>query len=196
MACPSISFSDTTLPASLPAALVSHPTNACTVFERIEVTATAMADGGLKLRYRVVSQPGQIRLPALLPTEQADNLWEHTCCEAFIATLDGSEYREFNFSPSTQWAAYRFTDYRQRDAAFTAPMAPQISRQICADGFQLDITLGADLLPHSDSLALGLTAVVEAADGSKSYWALAHCARQPDFHLRQSFTLTLNRNTP
>jgi hypothetical protein len=45
-------------------------------------------------------------------------------------------------------------------------------------------------------LQLGLSAVIEAADGSKSYWALAHCATQPDFHLRQSFTLTLNRNTP
>ena len=37
--------------------------------------------------------------------------------------------------------------------------------------------------------------VIEAADGSKSYWALAHGASQPDFHLRQSFALTLHRTT-
>jgi hypothetical protein len=45
-------------------------------------------------------------------------------------------------------------------------------------------------------LDLALTTVIEASDGSKSYWALRHGAAQPDFHLRQSFTLALKRNTP
>jgi hypothetical protein len=39
---------------------------------------------------------------------------------------------------------------------------------------------------------LGLTAVLENQDGTKSYWALAHHGGKPDFHLRSSFELTLN----
>lgn len=125
----------------------------------------------------------------------ADGLWQHTCCEAFIAGKDCSAYREYNFSPSGQWACYRFTGYRQRDPAFTASSRPPIVLRPEADGFQLDATLPADLLPASQTLVIGLSVVIEAADGSKSYWALAHGASQPDFHLRQSFALTLHRTT-
>lgn len=150
------------------------------------------ADGGLSLSYRVRHQPGAIRIPAPLPSGPADGLWQHTCCEAFV-TEDGDGYREFNFSPSGQWAAYRFTSYRERDAAFVADAAPQISFNLLADGFVLHATLPAALLPSGHALRFGLTAVIEAAAGNKSYWALTHCAPQPDFHLRQSFALTLNR---
>ena len=78
---------------------------------------------------------------------------------------------------------------------FTAGAAPHTVAQPTADGFQLDATLPADLLPASQTLVIGLSVVIEAADGSKSYWALAHGASQPDFHLRQSFALTLHRTT-
>jgi len=33
-----------------------------------------------------------------------DELWQHTCFEAFIGTSSGAGYYEFNFAPSTQWA--------------------------------------------------------------------------------------------
>ena len=113
-----------------------------------------------------------------------------------MAGQDSSAYCEFNFSPSGQWACYRFADYRQRDLAFTAGAAPHTVAQPTADGFQLDATLPATLLPSAHTLRIGLSVVIEASDGSKSYWALAHGAAQPDFHLRQSFALTLNRTTP
>jgi len=109
---------------------------------------------------------------------------------------DGAGYREFNFSPSGQWAAYRFTGYRERDNNFAPTAEPQLALSLLAEGFELRAILPAVLLPTGNSLRIGITAVIEAADGSKSYWALAHCAAQPDFHLRQSFALTLNRNTP
>src|SRR5262245_25644347 len=44
----------------------------------------------------------------------ADRLWEHTCCEIFIARTGLPAYHEFNFSPSGEWAAYAFTAYRER----------------------------------------------------------------------------------
>jgi hypothetical protein len=38
---------------------------------------------------------------------------------------------------------------------------------------------------------IGLSAVVEATDGSLSYWALAHAPGRPDFHHAHSFGLEL-----
>ena len=38
----------------------------------------------------------------------------------------------------------------------------------------------------------GLSAVLEESDGTKSYWALAHCdPEKPDFHLADCFTAKL-----
>lgn len=144
------------------------------------------------MSFRLTGEPRDIRLPVPAVAAQADGLWQHTCCEAFIAAVDGPEYLEFNFSPSGQWAAYRFTDYRQRDSSFIPGGVPHLSFRCLDDGFELDALLGSELLPAGDTLQLGLSVVVEAANGDKSFWALAHCAPQPDFHLRQSFTLILN----
>ena len=147
-------------------------------------------NGALRLRYCVTGTP-------LLPTPQtpaaADNLWQHTCCELFVANADEDAYCEFNFSPSGLWAAYRFTSYRQPDLAFQPATSPQTTLRHLADGFELDALIARELLPTGNSLALGLTAVIEPHDGSKTYWALAHSADQPDFHLPASFTLSLPR---
>ena len=122
----------------------------------------------------------------------ADGLWQHTCCEAFVAAVDGVEYHEFNFSPSGQWAAYRFLVYRERDTDDQPSVAPTIGFQRLPEGFRLDALIARELLPAACQFHIGLTAVIEAAVGGNSYWALAHCATQPDFHLRQSFSLTLD----
>lgn len=123
----------------------------------------------------------------------ADNLWQHTCCEAFVASPGEGCYREFNLSPSSQWAAYRLTAYRQRDVDFQPPVAPQISLTHLADGFELDALIARELLPSGEILEIGLSCVIESPDGGKTYWALAHSAEQPDFHLRSSFTLRLTK---
>jgi hypothetical protein len=177
------------------ATLLCHPAIPCALPCRIEVAATTMDDGGLALSYHVTAPPADLSFPAPLPPGRADGLWQHTCCEAFVME-NVAGYREFNFSPSGQWAAYRFTGYRERDDAFAPAAGPHLSLTPLADGFELRATLPAALLPTGNTLQIGLTAVIEAADGSKSYWALAHCAAQPDFHVRQSFALTLKQNTP
>ena len=177
------------------ASLLNHPAATSALSCGIEVTATPTNDGGLVLSYRITCPPAEILVPAQQAPGPADGLWQHTCCEAFVAE-DGAGYREFNLSPSGQWAAYRFTGYRERDTTFAPKAEPQLSFTPLADGFELRANLPAALLPPGNTLQLGLTAVIEAADGSKSYWALAHCAAQPDFHVRQSFALTLKRNTP
>lgn len=174
-------------------ALICHPSSPCPAVRGIAVDVRPGYGGQLALRYRLAARPDDLRLPPAGAPAAADNLWQTSCLEAFIASPDGSDYREFNFSPSRQWAAYRFTDYRQRDEHFLPPGPPHIELDCRAEEIILDATIGPELLPDSTVLIIGLCAVVEAADGSKSYWALRHGAAQPDFHLRPSFTLTLNR---
>ncbi len=133
----------------------------------------------------------------LVPQEQArerkDLLWEHTCFEAFVGVPGEATYREFNFSPSGQWAAYAFSDYRQRDENFELADAPQITTRLFAGRLEVDVALPASALPSGTlALQIALSAVVEAADtvdGSHSYWALHHPGPRPDFHHRSGFTL-------
>jgi hypothetical protein len=177
-------------------ALHCHPTSPCVAVRTIAASASLNDDGSLALGYYVHGSLEGIRIPDLAPPAAADKLWQHTCLEAFVTTAARREYREFNFSPSGCWANYRFTDYRERDFSFTSPVAPRLTFRHLPDGFQLDALLPPKLLPQGAILNLGLSAVIEASDGSRSYWALAHCAAQADFHLRQSFTLTLQRPAP
>jgi len=138
----------------------------------------------LWLRYVAEGDVDAVDWPDDQPGGRADRLWEHTCFEVFIETADG--YREFNLSPSGQWAAYSFTAYRQGmvDAIETARIAG-------LDGAEGMVALEAFIpLPPSPG-RLALAAVIEALDGSKTYWALAHPSDKPDFHHPDSFTLVL-----
>ncbi len=175
--------------------LICHPACPCPILERLEVSASLEADGGLLLHYQLFGETDQLAISAPKIPGPADNLWQHTCCEAFIVG-DGLAYREFNFSPSGQWAVYQFSAYRERTADFAPAEPPTVSFEQGRDACQLTACIPASLLPPDDCLHLGLTAVVEGRDGRKHYWAIVHAAAQPDFHLRQSLTLTLDRNTP
>ena len=160
------------------------------------MTAAVAVDaaGNLQLDYRLSALPEvlrQLAIPASCESSAADGLWQHTCCEAFVAAVDADDYHEFNFSPSTCWAAYRFTAYRERDPDWCPPASPTIHWTAGPDGLQLTACLPVSLLPASSRLALGLTAVIETEAGEKSYWAVRHAGERPDFHLRDSFIVTL-----
>ena len=119
---------------------------------------------------------------------RADELWQTTCFEAFLRA-DGEEaYREWNFAPSGQWAAYDFTAYREGMA--DADVAEPYVR--LEDNFTW-LALGATIaVPASPSWRFGLSAVLEEADGTKSYWALAHPpGDKPDFHHPDCFAARL-----
>ncbi|MDD2743477.1 MAG: DOMON-like domain-containing protein [Rhodocyclaceae bacterium] len=173
--------------------LICHTSNPCPRALEIVVSAEFSESGQLCLRYLLTGDLKPIRFPSPQAASPADNLWQHTCCEAFIGVRGDAAYREFNFSPSSQWAAYRFNDYRVRDEHFQPPAFPQINCQQDDSRCELIALLPQLLLPDDAELQLGLTAVIETIDGSKSYWALSHDAAQPDFHLRASFALTLNK---
>ena len=54
--------------------------------------------------------------------------------------------------------------------------------------------LGALALSDSPVVRLGLSAVIEEADGRVSYWALAHPAPKPDFHHAGTLALQLPKH--
>ena len=99
-------------------------------------------------------------------------------------------YREFNFSPSGQWAAYAFRRYRD-GGALDCELAPEIAVRRTANRLELDARIRRDFLPQGRPLRLGLSAVVEDAHGVLSYWALQHPADKPDFHHSDSFAIPL-----
>jgi hypothetical protein len=175
--------------------LCCHPATPAPTVRAIEARADWRADGALRLSYCLWGDMARIRVPAPQTPGPTDLLWQHTCFEAFIGVPGESAYREFNLSPSGQWAAYAFTDYRQRNEQFTPAGAPQISVQCFAGRLELLATLAPECLPNAPShLEIGLSAVVEAddiVDGAHSYWALHHPLAQPDFHHRAAFVLSL-----
>lgn len=173
--------------------LLSHVAVAAPAGLAVEAAVAPTGDGGLLLHYRITGDLDRLRLPAPGPAAPADDLWRHTCGEAFVAAVDAPEYHEFNFSPSGQWAAYRFAAYRERATGDLPPAAPQLEFRRTPEGCELIARLDPASLPAGPALQLGLSVVLEAGDGSLSYWALAHAAERPDFHLRAGFALRLTR---
>lgn len=158
-----------------------------------ELTAHAywLPGGALAIRYRLDADLRRLRIPQPAKDGAADELWRHTCFEAFIAVPGAQAYREFNFSPSGQWAVYAFDAWRERDAAFVAATAPRVRIERAAHELVLVASLPAALLPARSAVCVGLCAVLEHANGTLEYWALHHPAPQPDFHHRDGFVLEL-----
>ena len=156
--------------------------------------ARVLPDGWLALVWRLAGDLAALRIPGAATALPPERLWAHTCFEAFVGTPGEAAYREFNFSPNGQWMRFDFCGYRQRVESPVLP-APQITPRLAGDVLELAVRLGAEQLPPGE-LCVGLTAVVESADGRHSYWSLRHPAGQPDFHHREGFALALRVPTP
>jgi hypothetical protein len=171
-------------------ALLPHQANPPPVIQHAEVSLSVDSDGDLVVHYECVADGTQLRLPAPATPGPADELWRHTCCELFIADQAGSAYREFNFSPSGQWAVYDFAGYRER-RPFSVPGSPRIAFARHAAGWSLAAEIPHSLLPVTSLAAaeISLTLVVESEEGALGYWALRHPREIPDFHDRAGFIL-------
>src|ERR1700726_1479893 len=167
-----------------------HPDSLCLAATRVEAEVAHPRPGSLVLSYVVSGNISDLRLPPIAAAARADELWRQTCFEAFVRPSAGPAYYEFNFSPSTQWAAYRFDRYRSGMRVAAEIGAPRIEVRSDEATFTLQAALELDGL--SSPLHLGLTAVLEETNGHKSYWALAHPPGKPDFHHTDCFALELS----
>jgi hypothetical protein len=171
-------------------ALHCHPINTDTVVSDIFVTIERISAATLQLRYRVRGDSNMLRVPPALAAQRCDELWRHTCAELFVATADAEPYCEFNFAPSTQWAAYGFSAYRQGMQQLDCA-APLIKVTLTESQLLIETQVH---LPQPFAaqarLQLGISMVIEESSG-RSYWALAHAVDRPDFHHRSGFVLNV-----
>jgi len=173
------------------AALSLHPAFRSPAVSRIDVEVERPTAGVLTLRYRLTGAIRELVLPPATSSARADDLWRRTCFEAFVRAGDDEAYCELNFSPSSHWAAYRFSGYRE---GMTPAELPAVAVAAAASDQELELSATVDLsraAPAGAAWRLGLSAVVEAADGNLTYWALAHPPGRPDFHHPESFALEL-----
>ncbi len=148
----------------------------------------------LDLRYLVKGNIGDIALPLKVAPQRANELWRRTCFEAFVRAGSAERYYEFNFSPSHEWAAYRFDAYRSGMKPGSDMPPPQQEAETSDDAYELRVLLNLDLLtelPADESWRVGLSAVIEETSGEKFYFALAHPKGAPDFHHKDCFAMEI-----
>lgn len=178
------------------ALLYSHPTTPCRTVRRLGVNCDYTPRGRLSLSYHLAGSLGDILIPPRkTDAARRDELWQHTCFELFLQGRDESAYWEFNFSPSGEWAIYRFDRYRSGMSLPESEFKPLIRLTQKADTLWLNVMVDLSLtdlaIDAETPVRLGISAVIESAEGEISYWALHHPSEKPDFHHTGSFALPL-----
>jgi hypothetical protein len=165
--------------------LTAHPEFPSQAVCGIEIEIARPSPGVLSLTYILTGDMSAVVLPPPAPPRRTDELWRATCFEAFLRPDAGEAYAEFNFAPSTQWAAYRFAGYRGGMAPLDiAPL--EIDVLTAAKSVELRVSI-----PAAASARLAISAIIEETSGHKSYWALAHPPGRPDFHHAAGFAYEL-----
>lgn len=168
--------------------LVVHPTEQGPAGLAL-CAALAVEGPGWRFEYTITGDIDALLIPGPADPDPTDGLWRHTCLEAFVQEGAGPGYREFNLSPSGQWAVYRFAAQRERAADDTPPATgPSIALERRPRSLTLSAWVPRALLPAQPG-AIGLTAVIETAAGRVSHWALRHPRDdRPDFHHAAGWT--------
>ncbi|HTW37919.1 MAG TPA: DOMON-like domain-containing protein [Steroidobacteraceae bacterium] len=176
-------------------ALSPHPSAPAEAVRGIEVSVARDPNGLLALKYTVEGDVRLLSIPAARQARRADELWRHTCFEAFVATGAGAAYLELNFSPSGEWASYAFSGYRERAARAQAECAsgevPSITTMRDDRTATLEASIALECLRSAAPRRLAIAAVIEQAGGQLSYWALCHPCGKPDFHHPEGFALQI-----
>jgi len=180
-----------------PAVLTAHPSTPNDAVRRIRAQLRAEEPDILVFRYLLDANMSRVRVPLAGVGGRAGALWEHTCFEAFVAPADAPGYYEFNFSPSLDWAIYRFSAYREGMSPAEIGPAPKISVRRSDDGLKLESAVRvAHLAELRDAprLRIALAAVIEDENARLSYWGLRHPPGKPDFHDPNGFALKVARS--
>jgi len=164
------------------------------VVDEVVVDIGVSPGGVLVVRYAIVGELDRLRIPAAGASLDPERLWEHTCCELFVAPALGESYVEWNFSPSGQIARFAFSAYRERITSAPATVAgPAVTVQDGALVLEARVPLPPDF---GETALMSLSAVLEDAGGALSYWALRHPCDRPDFHHPEGFALALTLGPP
>jgi hypothetical protein len=174
--------------------LVPHPSNTPAdppfkVWATVDHAGAFGAMATTNIWFAIGAPIDRFVLPGGQGGERRDGLWEATCFEAFLRQTNETSYREWNFAPSGDWAAYDFAAYRDGVKEPDVDHPPYIRVEDNLTWWTLGATIAVASARDWD---LGLSAVLEERDGTKSYWALAHTnSERPDFHLPDCFVAKL-----
>ena len=171
--------------------LVRHVDAPCEAVSDISVDVTRTPDGGLTLRYVVLGSVGSILLANPTDPERSHHLWRHSCFEVFVKVPGDVGYQEYNFAPSSHWAAYGFASRRAGIHNLDVIAAPLIDSLRNENEFRLTASLAKIGLPDCKPWQLGLSVIIEENSGALSFWALAHPLGVADFHHDDCFAITL-----
>ena len=171
--------------------LVAHPDAPNNGVRRVAAGAVPAGPDSLRFQYVLEADPLRVRIPPLVTDAgRTDKLWAHTCFEAFVGFAESPGYLELNFSPSGEWAAYRFDSYRQgMTPALEA--VPRLALRRLGETLELQAEVQLDPGGPGRRLRIALSTVVEDWEGRLSYWAMRHPAGRPDFHHPEGFALAL-----
>ena len=165
--------------------LVPHPATPpadppFSVWASVDHASALAATATTNIWFGVGAPASRFVIPKLTEPWRADELWQTTCMEAFLQAAGEGSYREWNFAPTGNWAAYDFTGYREGSSRAEVGSPPYIRLEDNFTWWSVGATIATAAEQH---WRLGLSAVIEEKDGTKSYWALAHPdADKPDFH--------------
>ncbi|HVM37989.1 MAG TPA: DOMON-like domain-containing protein [Sphingomicrobium sp.] len=158
------------------------------VWASVDHAASFGATATTNIWFGVSAPASRFVIPEASEQRRADELWKTTCFEAFLRVEGGDSYREWNFAPSGQWAAYDFAACRTDMAPAEVTVPPYVRMEDNLTWWAFGATIGVDA---AAKWQLGLSAVLEEQDGTKSYWALAHPSDRPDFHHPDCFVARL-----
>lgn len=173
--------------------LIPHPatppSRALKVWATVDhIASLGAAVATTNIWFGVGAPAGRFVIPKLAEPWRGDELWRTTCFEAFLRPAGSASYREWNFAPSGNWAAYDFTAPREGMDRAEVAAPPYIRMEDNFTWWTVGATIAVDAAPQWE---LALAAVIEEQDGTKSYWALAHAAGPPDFHNPDCFIARL-----
>lgn len=171
-----------------------HPDYSAAAVTELSVTITRQTASRLAIHYALVGDLSTIRMAPQVTSTRGFELWRHTCFELFLRAPNQPAYYEFNFSPSTEWTAHRFSD--RRTGVVIAEDVPAPTLRVEQQDNRYDYFVGLDLTTSTlvradDDWQLAITTVVEDNAGQQSFWALAHAPGKPDFHNPDNFLCTV-----
>jgi hypothetical protein len=170
--------------------LVSHPATppadpAFTVWASVDHVASLGPIATTNIWFGIGAPLSRFVIPELVEPLRADELWRSTCFEAFLKPENAPGYREWNFAPRGNWAAYDFSTYREGMEKADVENGPYVRMEDNFTWWALGATIAVDA---EQVWHLGLSAIIEEKEGAKSYWALAHpTGEKPDFHQADCF---------
>jgi hypothetical protein len=168
--------------------LYSHPATGTLHIKRLTCRINRLRPDLLELTYEIEGLAEATIVPEGSGLRR-DGLWKSTCFELFVRSPWNSTYRELNFSPGGDWAAYQFSGYRDGQHNLELSAAPRISLESGSGSLVATVRISLDDLESGSQL--GIAAVVEEADFGLSYWSIWHAGGTPDFHDPTCFAATL-----